>query len=88
MVLNGNIALPSQKATLNVLTYFTDKISNIRITLQAGLGYDNLVMSSVDIAFEGVPLKGLRTVDTATTESIINKSVNKFYSIKLCWKYI
>ena len=58
---------------------FTDKISNVRMTLQGDLNDGNsLVMSSVDSAFEGVPLKELRTVNTATVESMINKSISKF----------
>ena len=40
-------------------------------------------MSSVDSALEGVSLKELHTVDTATVESVINKSVSKFCELDL-----
>ena len=75
-----------QKRTLQRFnSQFTDKISNIRTTLQADLNDGNsFVKSSVDSAFEDVPLKELCTMDTATVESIINKLVKNFVNMTLC----
>ena len=61
MGLNGDIVLSShtwrKELSQRFNTHFTDKIGNIRTTLQAGLngGYVSL-MSSGDTTFEGIPL--------------------------------